>query len=50
MAWVVKYLKRFQVEFNTHITKTTHNGVAKWVANLSKVISRSDMYILRKNT
>ncbi len=29
MAWVVKYLKRFQVEFNTHRTKTKHNGIVK---------------------
>ncbi len=50
VAWVVNQASRFQVEFNTHITKTTHNGVATWVANLSKAISRSNMYILRKNT
>ncbi len=27
MTWVIKYLKRFQVEFNTHRTKTTHDGI-----------------------
>lgn len=29
MAWVVNYLTRFQVEFNTHRTKTTHNGIVE---------------------